>query len=99
MRLRADMSRADLATAVRKTSNGDIKASERGVRGWEKGEYVPAGETVVAIAAALDCDVKELYGVDEEDEEVASMPTHLELLEALRPLAELFNAAQRERVA
>lgn len=92
------MSRADLAHQVRQISRGEIKASERSVRGWEKNEYVPAGETVPVLALAVDCAVAELYGADADDEEEAPLPTHLELLEALRPLADLFNR-EREKVA
>lgn len=73
-RLRKDMSRADLATAIRRASRGEIKATERGIRGWEKNEYTPHGESVPAIAVALGCDIENLYetsaatsATDEED--------------------------------
>lgn len=89
-RLSANMSRADLAAAVRTKSDGRIKASEAGIRGWEKDKHTPGGEAVVAIAAALDCRVEDLYGVDDDDAEAASMPSYHELLAALRPLGELF---------
>lgn len=78
LRLRRDMSRADLATAVRSASDGRIKATERGVRGWEKNEYVPRGEALAAIATALGCDVPTLFGAagvaGDEDEESSGMP-------------------------
>ncbi len=61
LRLRNDMSRADLAVAIRRVSGGSVKATERGIRGWEKNEYVPRGEAVPAIAQALGCEISELY--------------------------------------
>lgn len=64
LRLKKNMSRADLAVAIRRTSGGRIKATERGIRGWEKDEYVPRGDAIPAIAAALDCQVDELYATN-----------------------------------
>lgn len=66
LRLKKDMSRADLAVAIRRASGGKIKATERGVRGWEKDEYVPRGDAVAAIATTLEVDVTALY-VDNGD--------------------------------
>lgn len=71
-RLKKDMSRADLASAIRRASGDTIKATERGIRGWEKGEYVPRGDAVPALAAALGVKVDELYS-DEEEEESRSV--------------------------
>lgn len=51
-RLAADMSRADLAAALRKATSGRLKASERGIRGWEKGEYAPSADVIPAYAIA-----------------------------------------------
>lgn len=61
LRLKRNMSRADLAVAIRRSSGGRIKATERGVRGWEKDEYVPRADAVPAIAAALGCEIADLY--------------------------------------
>lgn len=71
------MSRADLAHAVRHASNGQVKATERGIRGWEKGEYTPRGEAMPAIAAALDCGISDLYETvsDSDDAEAARVPS------------------------
>lgn len=66
------MSRADLAHAVRRSSEGAIKATERGVRGWEKGEYVPRGDAVPALASALECKVEDLYGTADADDAEAA---------------------------
>lgn len=76
------MSRADLAHAIRRSSQGDIKATERGIRGWEKNEYTPHGAAVPVIAQALECEIADLYeqngnGTADDDEEsraVADMP-------------------------
>lgn len=76
LRLQRNMSRADLAFAIRSISAGQIRATERGVRGWEKDENVPRGEALPAIAAALDCEMLELYegartssGAEADDDE------------------------------
>lgn len=71
-RLKQNMSRADLAHAIRRSSHGQIKATERGVRGWEKNEYAPRGEAIPALAAALGCEMSELYetnGATADDDE------------------------------
>lgn len=76
-RLKQDMSRADLAHAIRRASRGEIKATERGIRGWEKNEYTPHGESVPAIATALSCEINDLYerdGGDASDDDEESDP-------------------------
>ncbi|HMA26097.1 MAG TPA: helix-turn-helix transcriptional regulator [Solirubrobacterales bacterium] len=50
-RLNADMSRSDLAYAIRRQTGGHIKATDRGVLRWEKGENAPRDGVVAAIAA------------------------------------------------
>jgi transcriptional regulator with XRE-family HTH domain len=75
-RLRANMSRSDLAMAIRQASHGRVKATERGIRGWEKGEYTPRAEAMPSIAAALGCEIIDLYGDGaslEDDEEAAAL--------------------------
>lgn len=61
---------------------------------WESGETTPNPLYLEKIAAVLDA--PELLG-DDDDEEAAQLPSHHDLLEALRPLAELL--ATKERVA
>jgi transcriptional regulator with XRE-family HTH domain len=61
LRLKNNMSRADLAVAIREGSSGNVKATERGIRGWEKGEYAPRGDALPAIAGALGCEIADLY--------------------------------------
>jgi len=51
-RLNANMSRADLASELRRVTAGRVKASERGIRGWEKGEYAPSADVIPAYAIA-----------------------------------------------
>lgn len=73
------MSRSDLAMAIRRVSRGGVKATERGIRGWEKGEYTPRAEAMSAIAAALGCEIVDLYGgdaasgLDDDDEEAVAL--------------------------
>lgn len=96
-RLAANMSRADLAMAVRRLSQGTIKATERGIRGWEKGEYVPGGETLPVLAVAVSCEVGDLFngngsteeGSLEEESEVAA-----QLLAAVKALVRLQSGSK-----
>lgn len=68
-RLAADMSRADLAFAVRRVSDGRIKATERGIRGWEKGEYRPSDGVIPAVAEATGKSIDFFYAADPDDDE------------------------------
>ena len=70
-RLAANMSRADLAYAIRQSTGGQIKATERGVRGWEKGEYKPSDGVIPAIAQATGKTVDYFYASDEDEEDAA----------------------------
>jgi transcriptional regulator with XRE-family HTH domain len=105
-RLKQNMSRADLAHAIRHASRGLIKATERGIRGWEKNEYVPSGESVPAIAEALGCDIGDLYerngAAADEDEEAASMGLtggQRDLLAALATALEPFKRVRERATA
>lgn len=62
-RLAADMSRADLAVAIRRLTSDRIKANERGVRRWEKEErnIQPSAAAVAAIAAATGKSIAYFY--------------------------------------
>jgi len=82
-RLSADMSRGDLAFAIRRISGGQLKATERGIRGWEKGENAPRGETVNVIAEATDRESSFFYTESSDEDEEAALPEVAELLEAL----------------
>lgn len=92
-RFSAGMTQAALARAT--------GVSERNIVRWENDQHAPRFEHVAAIAAATGRDVDYFtapeLSSETEDEEAARVPTHHELLDALRPLAELFNA--REPVA
>jgi len=94
LRLHNDMSRGDLAFSIRHASGGRIKATERGVRGWERGDNAPHSDTLNVIAEVLGVDSSHFYTspeAAEDDEEAALLPSHHELLEALRPIATLFD--------
>lgn len=67
-RLAANMSRADLAHAIRTVTENDLKASERGVRGWELDEYAPSASAIAAIAKATNQEIEFFYGGQEENE-------------------------------
>lgn len=83
-RLGADMSRADLAAALRRVTSGRLKASERGIRGWEKGEYAPSDGVIPAYALATGRPLDFFYadgdGADESEEESAPMSREAEAL-------------------
>ena len=67
-RLAADMSRADLANAIR--------SSERNIARWETGQNQPRVSSVALIAAATGHDLEFFLTSSNEDdeEEAASMP-------------------------
>lgn len=90
-RLAADMSRADLAYAIRRITRNEIKASDRNIGRWENGEHSPRDGVIVAIATATGKPIEFFYGGGEasEDEEAAAMPIQRDIEEALRPLARL----------
>lgn len=71
-----------------------VGAHVTSISDWERGRNEPSARYVAKLADALGVSTDRL--LEDEDEEAASMPTHHDLLEALRPLAELFS---RERVA
>lgn len=80
-RLAANMSRADLAFAIRRVSNGQIRATERGVAGWERGEYRPRDGVMPAIAAVTGNEISYFYESD-DDQEDARLPRDLHKLPA-----------------
>lgn len=67
------MSQADLAYEVRKRSNGKFKTSDRGVRGWERGDNNPRDGVVAIIAAATGHPIEFFYteteGADDASDE------------------------------
>lgn len=65
-RLAANMSRADLAFAIRQVSNGEIKGTEGGVGNWERGKHRPSDGVIPAIAAATGKPIDFFYEQDEE---------------------------------
>lgn len=82
-RLAANMSRNDLAFAIRSHSGGNIKATERGVARWELGTARPRDGAVPAIAAATGHEIAFFYEQDEDpDDEEADLLRDLEQLPA-----------------
>jgi len=91
------MSQGDLAYRIRDLSHNTLKPDASSISDYENGRNVPSGDALPIIAEALGKSIEFFYtsGAEEEDdEEAAAMPSHLELLDALRPIAALFN---RER--
>ena len=68
-RLKADMSRGDLAFKMRELSDGAVKPTERSIRGWEKNENEPIGTAAVVAAKAVGVDVEFFYTAEGEDED------------------------------
>lgn len=84
-RLKADMSRADLANAIR--------TSERNIARWETGQNQPrvAAVSLIAEATGHDIDFFLTSSAEDEEEEAARLPLTRdnivsELMEALRLL-------------
>lgn len=90
-RLKAGMSRGDLAFRVRELSGSRFKTTERNVRDWERGTHAPRAEVVPLIAKATGHPIEFFYeaGGDTDDEEEAALPDLFEgLMVALRPFAD-----------
>lgn len=72
-RLAANMSRADLAYAIRRATNNGIRATERGVARWESGVNRPSDGVVPAIARVTGQTIEFFYSSEtpggEEPEE------------------------------
>jgi transcriptional regulator with XRE-family HTH domain len=67
-RLAANMSRSDLAFAIRQHTGGAIKTTERGVAGWENKEYAPSDGVIPAIAAVTGKEIGFFYEADSDDD-------------------------------
>lgn len=96
-RLAADMSRTDLAHAIRIHTNGAIKASERSVRRWEKGEHAPSDGVIPAIAQATGKDIDFFYEQNgdgsSDDEDESSM--HLTVGDMVIDLTQIVRLARK----
>ena len=92
-RLAANMSHGDFAYKIRELSHNNLKPDASSISDYENGRNVPSGDALPIIAEALGKSIEFFYtsGADEEDEEVAALPSHLELLEALRHVAMLLS--------
>jgi transcriptional regulator with XRE-family HTH domain len=99
-RLKANHSQATLAAALQNRTRGwsrPLLTSQSKISDWETGRNAPEDRAVRVLAEELGQGRDFFYssGADEEeDEEKVALPSHLELLDALRPIAALFN---RER--
>lgn len=90
--LRGVRSREVIAHALRGRGHGtDAKSIWR----YETGKSQPSARILPDYAEVLGAEsVEELYGegASDDDEEDSSMPTHAEMLEALRPLAKVLHS-------
>jgi transcriptional regulator with XRE-family HTH domain len=97
-RLAVNMSRADLAFAVRRVTNGRLKPTEGSISRWAKGTHTPREGVIAAIAAATGQEISFFYAPDgdAEDDEEADLLRDVERLSAdLRLRVE--RALQRRR--
>jgi transcriptional regulator with XRE-family HTH domain len=88
------MSQGDLAYKIRDLSRNNLKPDASSISDYENGRNVPSGDALPIIAEALGKSIEFFYSSgaqEEEDEEMVALPSHLELLEALRPIAALFD--------
>ena len=95
-RLKANHSQSTLAAALQYRTRGwsrPLLTSQSKISDWETGKNAPEDRAIRVLAAELGQEIEFFYtsGADEEDEEEAALPSHLELLEALRPVAMLLN--------
>jgi transcriptional regulator with XRE-family HTH domain len=93
-RLAADMSRADLATAVRRVS--DVKATERSVARWEKeeGGIQPSAIALASIADATGKPLDFFYVGRDSFGADAPVSREAAIYAALRPLAQALATAE-----
>lgn len=82
-RLGANMSRADLAFAVRRVTSDRLKPTEQTIKRWAQGKHQPGGDAVAAIATATGHEIAFFYEQDgDDDEEEAELLRDLEQLPA-----------------
>ena len=93
-RLAANMSRADLAYAIRSASGGQIKANEQSVRRWEKALHSPSADGIAAIAQATGHDIEFFYTEADPDGDEDDMAALL-----MAALSAFVDSKLRERVA
>lgn len=80
-RLGANMSRADLAFAVRRVTNGRLKPTEQAIKRWSQGRHLPSADAISAIATATARDIDFFYEQDEgDDDEEAELLRDLQAL-------------------
>jgi len=81
-RLAANMSRADLAFAVRDVTNGRLKPTEQTIRRWSQGRHIPREGAIAAIAVATGHEISFFYEQDAggDDEEEAELLRDLQQL-------------------
>lgn len=81
-RLLANMSRADLAFAVRRVTAGRLKPAEQTIRKWSQGKHLPREGAIAAIAVATGQEISFFYEEDtpEDDDEEAELLRDLEQL-------------------
>jgi hypothetical protein len=70
-RLEANMSRGDLAHALRRVTSNRLKATERGIRGWERGEYAPSDGVIPAYAIVTNKPLDFFYEWPEQSDDEA----------------------------
>jgi len=81
-RLSSNMSRADLAFAVRQVTDGRLKPTEQTIKRWAQGKHLPNADAISAIATATGNDIDFFYEQDgdDADEEEAELLRDLEQL-------------------
>lgn len=86
------LDQTSLSHLARKFASGMTQAQ---VSRYENGQQ-PSGHNAIALAAALEVDVRELYEPDDDEEaaQVADLAiSRGDLLDALKPLASLYEKA------
>jgi transcriptional regulator with XRE-family HTH domain len=82
-RLAANMSRNDLAFAVRRATGGRLKPTDQAIKRWANGTHTPREGAIAAIAIATGKDISYFYEQDAgDDDEEADLLRDLEQLPA-----------------
>lgn len=76
------MSRADLAYAVRRVTDGRLKPTEQAIGRWANGKHTPREGLIAAIAAATGKEISFFYEPDGDDDEEGDLLRDLEQLPA-----------------
>jgi len=92
------MTQGDLAYRLRELSGGRVKTTQSQISNWERGVAAPSSIALPFIAEATGHAIEFFYTSgpgEDDDEQEAALPSYHEFLEAIRPVARLFEKAEQ----